>query len=68
MKLLIALSLLLNVWLVATVIRLENFHYAVQTGMCAEHSGDPIAHQKCLDETETRTHWGWHLGYALGVF
>jgi hypothetical protein len=66
---LLALSVALNLWLAVTVVRLENYHYATQTGMCergAAHDHLAFAsYQKCLDQVETRTSPLWHLYYAL---
>ena len=63
-----ALSLAV-VWLAATVVRRENFHYASAGGMCNEFDAqDPPQNTKrhnCLHAVETRTSALWLLFYAL---
>tara|TARA_R110002020_G_scaffold360456_1_gene573106 strand:- start:1253 stop:1459 length:207 start_codon:yes stop_codon:yes gene_type:complete len=67
MKQLIILVLLaLLVWFGKTIVELENYRYASIVGMCEQHD-DPLSKQECLSNTQTRTHWGWHLAYALGA-
>ena len=65
----IAVLAALAVWLAATVVRLENFHYASFVNMCSEwKANDPLQTVKrhnCLHRTETRTNPLWHLFYAL---
>ena len=55
-----------------TVVRLENYHYANFLGFCADFNPkDPqqrIEREKCLNATETRTRWFWHILYAIGMF
>jgi hypothetical protein len=62
----------LFIWVVvlsATVVRLENFHYASIVGMCPESKADnqlqTMQRHKCLHSTETRTNPLWHLLYAV---
>lgn len=62
------------VWrLSETVIRLENYSYGGQIGMCYEAADYPKdvsardRREKCLRQTETRTSPLWHLAYALGL-
>lgn len=62
--------LLIAVWkLGAAVVRLERYHYADLVGRCSQfdlkNPLDSIHRQKCLMEQETRTHWVWHIYYAL---
>ncbi len=60
----LTLSLLL-VWFGATIVRLENYHYAVQTGFCIDASIEQ--RDSCLNKTETRTSSLWHLLYGLQI-
>lgn len=66
---LIAVLLLLVLALSASVVRLENYHYASQTGMCSEFQpGNPLENGKrhqCLHGQKTRTSPLWNLFYAL---
>ena len=73
MLLVIAVLIIAVLLLARAVIRLENFHYASQIGLCSEqgvvYANNPMAnHQRnvCLDNIETRTSPLWHLYY--GVF
>ena len=68
-NIIIAALVVCVLWLSATVVWLENFHYASFVGMCAEFKADnplqtPQRHQ-CLHAKETRTSPLWHLFYAL---
>lgn len=69
MKNVIIVGLLgLLVWFGTVIIRLESYHYASQLGMCDAANSPPpdlLQRDKCLNETETRTGWYWHLYYAL---
>jgi hypothetical protein len=54
------------------VVRLENYRYADTVGFCSElQSRDNalmrIERGKCLERTQTRTHWFWHLLYGTGL-
>jgi hypothetical protein len=67
---LLLLSVLLNVWMGLAIIRLENYHYAVQTGLCADWdkaSGTGVSgsRDECLNSKQTRTSPWWHIYYAL---
>ncbi|MGG7581728.1 hypothetical protein [Rhizobium sp. Nf11,1] len=67
---LLLLSVVLNVWLGVTVVRLERFHYASLLGYCEQYGVEntPVVRlqkEKCLDETETRVSPWWHIYYAL---
>jgi hypothetical protein len=61
----------LLVWFSSAIIRLENYHYASQIGMCAEaeHQGplNLVARDRCLNRQQTRTNPLWHLLYGLRV-
>lgn len=69
MKNLVILVLLgLLVWFGATIVRLENYRYAAQLGMCSDYSAIQLVERhRCLSETQTRTSSFWHLVYALGL-
>lgn len=61
---LLALALAAIMLLGSALVRTENQRYALQGGMCI----DPvlkIADLVCLKSVQTRTHWWWHLFYAL---
>ena len=62
----IAALLVAVVVLGRAVVRLENYHYANQVGMCDKHE-EYLAREACLNNTETRTHWFWHILYGTGV-
>ena len=55
----------------AAVVRLENYRYANFLGLCGEYGTvDPMQRVKredCLESTQTRTHWFWHILYGLKV-
>ena len=61
---LLALSLGLVVWLAYALVRVENQRYALLVGLCVDHSSG-FVDSTCLRKVETRTHWAWHLYYAL---
>jgi hypothetical protein len=60
-----------TVWLGSAVVKLENYRYANFVGMCTQYNiADPIQRiqrEDCLEKTQTRTHWFWHLLYGLKV-
>ena len=64
-----ALLLSIVVLLSATVVRLENYRYSNFVGFCSQYNiADPqqrIKREDCLNSTESRTHWVWHLLYGL---
>lgn len=64
-QVIVLLLLILLFWFGATIIRLENFHYATQVGFCADVNISERAN--CLDKKETRTNPVWHLLYGLKV-
>ena len=57
----------LCVWFGNRVVVLENYRYAAQLNMCSEYATDLFEREKCLQETETRAHWMWHLLYGLKI-
>ena len=57
------LLLVIVVYMAAAIVRIENEGYALATGMCRNAQG--LADFACLERTETRTSWWWHLYYAL---
>lgn len=67
----IVVLLIANVWLASAVARLENYRYANFLGSCTQFSAtDPLQRLKresCLEQSETRTSWAWHLLYGLKV-
>ena len=68
---LIAGLALATVWLGFAVVKLEKYRYANFVGMCSQYNiADPIQRiqrEDCLEKTQTRTHWFWHLLYGLKV-
>jgi hypothetical protein len=61
----IVLLLVLAAFMAQRIIHIENQRYALVLGMCPNTSPEDLLIMKCLDETETRTHWVWHLYYGL---
>jgi hypothetical protein len=57
--------------LTSAVVRLENYRYANFLGACTEFditkSQQRIEREKCLEATQTRTHWLWHVLYGVGL-
>ena len=69
-KLLIPLliSIFLCVWLSSSLVKVENERYALFVGMCDKKDSPSelrLIDFQCLSKVETRTHWVWHLFYAL---
>ena len=66
----IIIALILLFWFGATIVRLENYHYAVQVGFCDEFSGveNLTKRDQCLNKVQTRTNPIWHLFYGLRIF
>jgi hypothetical protein len=70
-NLVIAMLVILLIWFSATIVRLENYHYANQTGMCDLDKFDgniiqkKVSQSNCFKTVETRTNPIWHLVYAL---
>ena len=71
----IAALLVVVVVLGRSVVRLENYDYANQVGLCDKFEVPGLrldmkqyeAREACLNNTETRTHWFWHILYGTGV-
>jgi hypothetical protein len=67
----IALLVAIVVMLTAAVVRLENYRYANAVGFCAQFDITKPQHridrEKCLEATQTRTHWFWHVLYGVGL-
>lgn len=65
----IVVLIILLFWFGLVIIRLENYHYASQVGMCSEYSGldKLIQRDKCLNNTQTRTSKFLHLLHGLKV-
>jgi hypothetical protein len=65
----IVFLLLLIIWLSTSVIRLENYHYANQVGLCLEFEfpQEGLERDKCLNDSQTRTNPFLHLLYGLGI-
>lgn len=65
-RIIIIVLLLILLYFGAAIIRLENYHYAVQVGFCA----DVYVTQRdsCLNKIQTRTNPFWHLIYGLEIF
>jgi hypothetical protein len=57
--------------LTSAVVRLENYRYANFVGACTEFDitrpQQRIEREKCLEATQTRTHWFWHVLYGVGL-
>lgn len=68
-KIVIVLLIILIVWFGFRIIKLENYHYASQVGMCDEFSGleNLSSKNNCLEKTKTRTNSFYHLVYGLGI-
>jgi len=64
-KIIIVILLILLIWFGLVIIRLENYHYAVQVGFCMDK--DLTQRDSCLKEKETRTNPLWHLLYGLQI-
>ncbi|TFB08169.1 hypothetical protein E3V08_05120 [Candidatus Atribacteria bacterium MT.SAG.1] len=63
LKIVIVILLVIIVYFSLTIIRLENYHYAVQVGFC---SGTNLeGRDQCLNKIETRTNPLYHLFYGL---
>jgi hypothetical protein len=67
----IAVLAVVVVVLTTAVVRLENYRYAYVGGACTEFDitkpQQRIEREKCLDATQTRTHWYWHAWYGVGL-
>jgi len=47
------------------LVDIENQRYALSMGMCPGRNGAPVPDLICIQKTETRTSWIWHLWYGL---
>jgi len=68
-KITIIILIFFLIWFASAIVRLENYHYAVQVGFCANFS-EPInliEKDKCLNQIKTRTNPIWHLLYGLKI-
>lgn len=64
----IVLLVVIVIWFGATIVRLENYHYAVQVGMCGLETKsleEASEREACLNTSQTRTSSFAHLWYAL---
>ena len=65
----IAVLLIALVVLANAVARLENYRYANFVGFCTQFDitspQQRIEREKCLEATQTRTHWFWHVLYGV---
>lgn len=60
------IMLVLLFWFGSTIVKLESYNYGTMVGLCSEFSILQERHE-CLLKAETRTHWIYHLLYALDV-
>lgn len=73
MKNIIIIILLIVIFVFGkTIVRLENYHYANEVGMCDFEKMEgswflekKINQDKCFKNVQTRTSFIWHLFYAL---
>ena len=61
----IVVLLSLLIWFGSAIVKLENYHYAVQVGFCIDMGLEE--RDACLKNQETRTNPLWHLLYGLGI-
>ncbi len=69
-RIIIFFLLLLLIWFGTAIVRLENYHYAVQVGFCREFTRTIERYTEmdnCLNKTHTRTSFLWHLLYGLKI-
>jgi uncharacterized membrane protein len=70
-NILIIILALLLIWFGFNIVRLENYHYAVQVGICDEYDNDILERfeekEECINSAKTRTNFIWHLVYGLGI-
>lgn len=59
----IALLGVLVVWMGIALVRVENERYALAVGMCSYDMLKP--EHMCNASVQTRTHWIWHIIFAL---
>jgi hypothetical protein len=65
-RVLIIALLLILIYFGAAIVRLENYHYAVHVGLCADV--EVTQRDRCLNKIQSRTNHFWHLMYGLGIF
>lgn len=63
LKIVIVILLVIIVYFSLAIIRLENYHYAVQVGFCLNTNLEERG--QCLNKIETRTNPLYHLFYGL---
>jgi hypothetical protein len=65
----VAALVIMVIALTAAVVRLENYRYANFVGFCTDYDmhepRERIRREKCLETSETRTHWFWHVLYGV---
>jgi hypothetical protein len=73
---LLIISLVANVWLSFSIIRLEKFHYSTKIGICSQQKFidkqilreyDETKMYDCLSKSEPRTSDWWNLLYGLKI-
>jgi hypothetical protein len=58
--------ILVIAYMAKTIVRIENERYALSLGMCANKVNPELPPDwQCVKTVHTRTHWSWHLYYAL---
>ena len=60
----LATALVVVVFLLTIIVRIENERYALLIGMCSDKTTG-LTDMPCLARVETRTHWWWHVFYAI---
>jgi hypothetical protein len=64
MRIALAVSVLLNVWLVSSLQRVENERYAMSIGLCVDPA-DKVPDASCVKSQQTRAGWYWHVFFAM---
>jgi hypothetical protein len=74
-KIILGISLAVNLWFVSNIIRLEKFHYSTQVGLCSDQTiikegkvlrlYDERIMYSCLSQKQPRTSELWNLIYGL---
>ena len=76
LKIVLSLSILINLWFATSIIRLEKFHYSTMVGMCSEmkiegkkiiRTYDDLEMYNCLSKTQPRTSDWWNLAHGLKI-
>jgi len=53
-------------WLTIALVRVENQRYMMSIGGCPNQLGNGLPpNLDCVRNAQTRTHWWWHVYYAL---